>query len=123
MRDAPVLIAVADKPTHVAVHVLEEEAPKCSLYAHDVLLHEQLDEGHNVGSVDHVCLLHNVCYARVHLINLHTRTLMSSALSPASFQTSLDQQTLEAAMKSIAQVPTCIAHEKATIDVACKEHH
>ena len=42
---------------------------------------------------------------------------MSSALSPASLQKSLDQQTLEAAMKSIAQVPTCIAHEKATIDV------
>lgn len=26
-------------------------------------------------------------------------------------------------MQSIAGVPTCIAHEKAAIDVACKERH
>jgi len=32
-------------------------------------------------------------------------------------------QTMEAMMQSLDQVPTCIAHDKATIDVACEERH
>ncbi len=70
MGDAPVLPALASKPAHVGIHILQEEAPGCNPHACAWGLCKQLDEGDNVGGVDCVGLFHNGGGTWVHLNHL-----------------------------------------------------
>ena len=81
MGDAPVLPALASKPAHVGIHILQEEAPGCTPHACAWALCKQLDEGDNVGGVDCVGLLHNGGCTGVHLDHLQPAFIRSSLLS------------------------------------------
>ena len=70
MGDAPVLPALASKPAHVGIHILQEETPGCTPHTCARALCKQLDEGHNVGGVDCVGLFHNGGCTWVHLNHL-----------------------------------------------------
>ncbi len=86
MGDAPVLPALASKPAHVGIHILQEEAPGCTPHACAWALCKQLDEGDNVGGVDCVGLLHNGGCTWVHLNHLYPAFIPLSLL-PESLST------------------------------------
>ena len=94
MGNAPVLPALASKAAHVGVHILQEEAPGCAHDACSLSLGKQLDEGDNVGGVNHVGLLHNRSHTGVHLNHLLRAALHVKHIKIAGIKYRLDVHVL-----------------------------
>ena len=80
MGDGPVLPALASKPAHVGIHILQKEAPGGTPHACARALCKQLDEGNDVGGVDCIGLFHNGGCTRVHLNHLRPACIPESLL-------------------------------------------
>ena len=79
--NAPVLPALASKPAHVAIQVLQKEAPGSGPDSLGLWLGKQLDEGYNIGGVDCVGLLHDWSHTGVHLYNLYMSNMLLTRCS------------------------------------------